>query len=122
MKIIERNRNFIGILLLTVLVGAVAGLYWNVPERIQAALANGADGRYTCPMHPQIVRDAPGACPECGMQLVALSPDVENPVRPDEGGCCGNRAAATPVSPVAAMCPHMAASTNAPSCPEHPHP
>jgi Cu+-exporting ATPase len=25
--------------------------------------------RYTCPMHPQIMRDAPGACPICGMAL-----------------------------------------------------
>ncbi|MGE0626404.1 MAG: heavy metal translocating P-type ATPase [Hyphomicrobiaceae bacterium] len=25
--------------------------------------------RYTCPMHPEIVRDAPGACPKCGMAL-----------------------------------------------------
>ena len=25
---------------------------------------------YTCPMHPQIVRDAPGKCPICGMNLV----------------------------------------------------
>ena len=25
--------------------------------------------RYTCPMHPQIVRDQPGACPICGMAL-----------------------------------------------------
>jgi P-type Cu+ transporter len=24
---------------------------------------------YTCPMHPQIVRDGPGACPICGMAL-----------------------------------------------------
>ena len=24
---------------------------------------------YTCPMHPQIVRDAPGSCPICGMAL-----------------------------------------------------
>jgi P-type Cu+ transporter len=24
---------------------------------------------YTCPMHPEIVRDAPGACPICGMAL-----------------------------------------------------
>ena len=24
---------------------------------------------YTCPMHPQIVRDAPGSCPVCGMAL-----------------------------------------------------
>src|SRR5580765_7956343 len=24
---------------------------------------------YTCPMHPEIVRDAPGSCPICGMAL-----------------------------------------------------
>ena len=26
---------------------------------------------YTCPMHPQIIRDEPGDCPVCGMTLVA---------------------------------------------------
>ncbi len=25
--------------------------------------------QYTCPMHPEIVRDAPGECPKCGMAL-----------------------------------------------------
>lgn len=25
---------------------------------------------YTCPMHPQIIKDAPGQCPICGMDLV----------------------------------------------------
>ena len=37
---------------------------------------------WTCPMHPQIVRDAPGACPICGMALEPLTPsagDDENP-------------------------------------------
>ncbi|PKO86392.1 MAG: copper-translocating P-type ATPase [Betaproteobacteria bacterium HGW-Betaproteobacteria-12] len=28
--------------------------------------------RYTCPMHPEIVRDAPGDCPKCGMALEAM--------------------------------------------------
>jgi len=28
-----------------------------------------AKGEYTCPMHPQIIRDAPGSCPSCGMAL-----------------------------------------------------
>lgn len=27
---------------------------------------------YTCPMHPQIVQSAPGACPICGMDLVPI--------------------------------------------------
>ena len=37
---------------------------------------------YTCPMHPQIRRDHPGACPICGMALEPEMPsldDVENP-------------------------------------------
>ncbi|TIT58729.1 MAG: YHS domain-containing protein, partial [Mesorhizobium sp.] len=25
--------------------------------------------QYTCPMHPEIIRDKPGACPICGMAL-----------------------------------------------------
>ncbi|HEX5152825.1 MAG TPA: copper-translocating P-type ATPase [Parafilimonas sp.] len=29
--------------------------------------------KYTCPMHPQIIQDAPGKCPLCGMTLVPLS-------------------------------------------------
>ena len=29
--------------------------------------------RYTCPMHPEIVRDAPGSCPKCGMTLVPIA-------------------------------------------------
>ena len=28
------------------------------------------DPKYVCPMHPQIVRDAPSTCPICGMTLV----------------------------------------------------
>jgi Cu+-exporting ATPase len=28
-----------------------------------------ADASYTCPMHPEIVRDGPGSCPICGMAL-----------------------------------------------------
>ena len=26
--------------------------------------------QYTCPMHPTVIRDAPGTCPICGMELV----------------------------------------------------
>src|ERR1700686_2879556 len=28
--------------------------------------------RYTCPMHPEIVRAEPGQCPKCGMTLVPV--------------------------------------------------
>lgn len=33
--------------------------------------------QYTCPMHPQIIRDDPGDCPICGMKLVPLKKDNE---------------------------------------------
>ncbi len=26
--------------------------------------------QYTCPMHPEVVRNSPGNCPICGMALV----------------------------------------------------
>lgn len=29
----------------------------------------GLEGKYICPMHPEVVRDEPGTCPICGMQL-----------------------------------------------------
>jgi Cu2+-exporting ATPase len=28
--------------------------------------------KYSCPMHPEIIRDQPGACPICGMDLVPM--------------------------------------------------
>lgn len=33
--------------------------------------------KYTCPMHPEIVRDEPGSCPICGMDLVRM-PDAHD--------------------------------------------
>jgi len=37
------------------------------------------DAKYVCPMHPQIVRDSPGTCPICGMDLVrqSVAPEVD---------------------------------------------
>ncbi len=33
-----------------------------------------AAAEYTCPMHPEIIRPAPGACPICGMALEPVTP------------------------------------------------
>ena len=33
--------------------------------------------QYTCPMHPEIVRDEPGSCPKCGMALEPMVPSDE---------------------------------------------
>ena len=51
------------------------------PESSPKPLAAEA-AAYTCPMHPQIVRNQPGSCPICGMALEprTVSPDTqENP-------------------------------------------
>jgi Cu(I)/Ag(I) efflux system membrane fusion protein len=32
---------------------------------------------YTCPMHPQIIRDKPGVCPICGMTLVVIPSSMD---------------------------------------------
>jgi P-type Cu+ transporter len=54
------------------------------PERYrEAAEPAGAEPEppgttlWTCPMHPEIRRDGPGACPICGMALEPLEPTAE---------------------------------------------
>jgi Cu+-exporting ATPase len=42
-----------------------------------------AGGEYTCPMHPEIVRDAPGSCPICGMALEPRMPTLETGPDPE---------------------------------------
>jgi len=39
--------------------------------------------RYTCPMHPEIIRDAPGHCPICGMALEPLMPTLDDDELPE---------------------------------------
>jgi Cu+-exporting ATPase len=42
-----------------------------------------AAAKYTCPMHPQIVRDAPGNCPICGMALEPMVASREEQPNPE---------------------------------------
>ena len=39
--------------------------------------------QWTCPMHPEIVRDAPGSCPICGMALEPMTPTVADGPNPE---------------------------------------
>ncbi|TVZ15544.1 heavy metal translocating P-type ATPase [Maribacter sp. MAR_2009_72] len=43
-------------------------------EEASASIHKGQE--YTCPMHPEVVRDEPGDCPICGMDLVPKQADV----------------------------------------------
>ena len=49
------------------------------PKKAEPPPPSGAE--WTCPMHPQIVRNGPGSCPICGMALEprAVSLDESNP-------------------------------------------
>jgi Cu+-exporting ATPase len=42
-----------------------------------------AGAQYTCPMHPEIIRDAPGHCPICGMALEPLMPTAGDDELPE---------------------------------------
>ncbi|MCI0685500.1 MAG: heavy metal translocating P-type ATPase [Gemmataceae bacterium] len=43
----------------------------------------GAAATYTCPMHPEVVRDQPGACPKCGMALEPATVSAEEAPNPE---------------------------------------
>lgn len=49
--------------------------------------------QYTCPMHPEVLKDAPGQCPKCNMNLVPVSPgqpSVNDPMHHDQTGALHN--------------------------------
>jgi Cu+-exporting ATPase len=39
--------------------------------------------KWTCPMHPEIVRDGPGACPICGMALEPMTISLDDAPNPE---------------------------------------
>ncbi|MBL8550951.1 MAG: heavy metal translocating P-type ATPase [Hyphomonadaceae bacterium] len=39
--------------------------------------------KWTCPMHPEIVRDGPGSCPICGMALEPMTPSADTGPNPE---------------------------------------
>ncbi|HLO26432.1 MAG TPA: heavy metal-binding domain-containing protein, partial [Geobacteraceae bacterium] len=67
----------VAIPLIVILLAAAGGggyYLWHEKKAGKGApeATKGEEGKvlYTCPMHPFIIKDKPGACPICGMTLV----------------------------------------------------
>ena len=58
-----------------------------------AGHAGHAAKKWTCPMHPQVVKDGPGDCPICGMKLVPIE---EHAPRAAEGTAARRSAKSVP--------------------------
>ena len=59
------------VLAATLAVAAPAAVVLNTGCAKKGATVASAK-KYQCPMHPEIVKDAPGVCPICGMKLVPI--------------------------------------------------
>ena len=60
---------------------AAAAAVMPVASATPAPAAAGAI--YTCPMHPEVRQDRPGACPKCGMALEPLLPTLDEGENPE---------------------------------------
>jgi Cu+-exporting ATPase len=47
------------------------------PNKLTENKLTPGSGSYSCPMHPEVVREGPGACPICGMALEAMAPGLD---------------------------------------------
>ncbi len=94
------------------------------PPRLQPRAAAGED-TYTCPMHPEVRQQRPGACPDCGMDLepaTVAAPTVKTHyvcpmhpevVQPQPGACpiCGMALEPQTVTVVEEASPELRAMT-----------
>ncbi len=51
--------------------------------RATSAAPVSSDALYTCPMHPEIVQQGPGACPKCGMALEPMTISADDGPNPE---------------------------------------
>ena len=86
-----------GLLAIAVVLLGFAVYYFVGTSKNESAHSH-EEAVYTCPMHPEIIRNAPGQCPICGMDLVkktveeekSQSPDVEELLQPANQFVTGN--------------------------------
>ena len=69
---IQNKKILYPLILLVLLVSVGGGWFLWREQGHDHAEGRAAQGKplYTCPMHPFIIKDRPGACPICGMELV----------------------------------------------------
>jgi hypothetical protein len=49
-----------------------------------SVIGESAPQKYTCVMHPEVVTDAPGECPKCGMTLVPVKAEPKPKAKPQK--------------------------------------
>lgn len=82
------NKNIL--IILCILLGSIACKNRIDKEDHSGHTAETVADIYTCPMHPEVIRDKPGTCPVCGMDLVkketgglaSTDVDLETLIRP----------------------------------------
>jgi Cu+-exporting ATPase len=57
--------------------------YLNPAAKRAPMMPAGEDVEYTCPMHPEIVRNGPGSCPICGMALEPRTATLDDRPNPE---------------------------------------
>lgn len=75
-----RILSYLFLAIIALALGIAAGVYWQAPiaralNLPVAQAPGGGDGpkqSWTCSMHPQIIRDGPGMCPMCHMELTPV--------------------------------------------------
>jgi Cu+-exporting ATPase len=66
------------------LAAAGSGTTPHASPRREAAAARSSPRGWTCPMHPEVVQDAPGDCPLCGMALEPRMPEAADEASPEQ--------------------------------------
>lgn len=71
------RKNYIAKILLVLFLATVGFVSCKNKSGKNGHAAHEQAQQYTCPMHPQIIRDQPGQCPICGMDLVPKTSNKE---------------------------------------------
>lgn len=88
----KQSRLVLILLLILLLIAAGFTVSWLFSKSAstlenESALEHSAkhlDADYQCPMHPDVIRDEPGNCPICGMGLVPIESDMNEPEHSDK--------------------------------------